>query len=323
MTEQHDINTLARTLRSEDACLIGVWATSLQERGATASSVDRARRRLAGFARRLPSGLLNATREDVVAHFRDQGTAYLARYTELANGERPLPYLRHPSWAIFVSLAKSFYRWAERQGLVMPNGNPLRGIIEHPRISVGAPLEGAWYERLLWDPAMPYREAALMWLLGLGLGIAEICALSPTDVDLATKTVVVRTLRRRRVVPLTEHAVEKLRPWVVLQGGGRWLFPSPNPERRISVRTARNIVATVARRVFAESPELTKWVRPAGFRTLLIQRALASNLSPDRVTELTGLNAVTILRACRRRPPVARSLHEELNGIATRWPGWI
>ena len=121
-------------LRPPDAELIAAWATSsIQAAGWAPSSVESAQKGLRAFARRLSSGLLQATKTDVADFFQDR---QLALHRREARKDGPglaparLSLLRRPSWALFVPSGKRFYVWLERRGLVSPNRNPFRGIRE-------------------------------------------------------------------------------------------------------------------------------------------------------------------------------------------------
>src|SRR5215813_14109473 len=65
----------AALLRPSDAELITAWGSSLLVAGWAPPSVERAQKSLRTFARRLPDGLLMATRDDVGAFFKDRQDA--------------------------------------------------------------------------------------------------------------------------------------------------------------------------------------------------------------------------------------------------------
>src|SRR5262245_17916616 len=86
----------------KDAELIVTWGASLRAVGYAASSIAAATKRLETFGRRLPRGLLRATKRDVVDFYKYQEAAARRRRAEqVALGLKParIGYLNHPTWA--------------------------------------------------------------------------------------------------------------------------------------------------------------------------------------------------------------------------------
>src|SRR5215467_7697303 len=126
-------------LRPSDAELIADWGASLRARGYAASTIQASSKRLETFARRLPDGLLKASKQDVVCFF-DYGEASMRRKREeqrlLGLKSAEMRYFNHPTWANFVVSAKQFYAWAEGRGLIGRAENPLNSIREYRRASI-------------------------------------------------------------------------------------------------------------------------------------------------------------------------------------------
>jgi len=72
----------AAFLRPSDADLIADWGASLRAGGYAASSIAGATKRLEAFAKRLPDGLLRASKQDIVEFYEYRETAARRRRAE-------------------------------------------------------------------------------------------------------------------------------------------------------------------------------------------------------------------------------------------------
>jgi site-specific recombinase XerD len=321
--------TVASLLRPADADLVSEWAATLLANGYASSSVDRAAKRLRAFARSTPNGLLRAAKSDVYAFYRKQEALLLQRQAAgEAAGLEPvhMAYFRHPTWTQFESCARQFYLWAERRGLIPRALNPVRGLRHYPPVRTGISVQPRWYCRLLHDPSLDRREAALLWLLGHGLTPAEVLRLTPGDVDLEAQEVQIRGPRCVRVVPLSEAGVARFAPWVRGKRwqGRRWLFPSRRG-RAISDRTLRDIVHKVVERVFPGPSyvNLRSTLHPGGFRHAFIVLALRRRIPVDCLLELTGLRRAKLLTAYLSQTAPPEKLREEFRRITGRGREWL
>jgi len=320
----------ASPLRPADLELINAWGDRLRVEGYAESSIDRATKRLRSFARRLPNGLLKATRRDVVAFYEEREA--VARQKQAAQEEAlglravHVVYLRHPGWGSFVACVGQFYTWTGRQGLISPAMNPLLGIRRYPTVRTDVAVRPEWYCRMLHDSSLNNREAALLWLLGHGLTPGEVLRLTPRDVDLEAREVHLRGVRRARVVPLSDRAVARLRPWVMHKQwlGCRWLFPSGHG-RPLSDRTVRDIVQRVARRVFRGPSEanIRRGIHPLGFRHTFVVLALRRRLAADCLMGLTGINRAKLLTTYLNQTASPERLRAEFRRLVNGCQNWI
>ena len=298
--------------------------------GYAESSIDRASKRLRSFARRLPNGLLKATQGDVAAFYRErEGIASRRqRAQDQLLGSRPahVVYVRHPGWRSFVACAKEFYAWVERQGFISHTTNPVRGIRQYPVARTDVRVRPEWYCRMLNDPSLTYREGALLWLLGHGLTPGEVLRLAPRDVDLEARMIHVRGTRCARVVPLSDRAVVRLRPWVTDKqwSGRQWLFPS-GYRRPISDRTLRDIVQRVAGRVFSAPSEtsIRSGIYPLGFRHTFVVLALRRRVPVDCLMGLTGISRAKLLTAYLSQTAPPERLRAEFRRLVSRSRDWL
>lgn len=297
--------------------------------GYAASSIDRAMKRIRSFARRLPNGLLGATKRDVESFYADREALARNKHTTqnavgLSSGQ--VAYSRQPSWTNFLASSKQFYAWAERQGLISAALNPVRSVRQYPTVRTGVPVRPEWYCRMLHDPSLSYREGALLWLLGHGLTPAEVRRLTPQDVDLEAQEVHVRGARCARSVPLSDRAVVRLRPWVTDKQWRRaaWLFPSGH-RRPLSDRTARDIVRQVARRVFPgpSGEDIRRLVHPAGFRHAFLVLALRRHVAVDCLVGLTGISRANVLSKYLNQTAPPERLGAEFRRIVSTYRDWL
>jgi integrase len=193
-----------------EASLIASWSTSLRARGWAASSIQRAAKRVRGFARSTPNGLLQATREDIASFA-------MAR----AGGQDLETMIRTDGWRKTADALDAFYNWAEERRLLSRRHNPIRGIRRPLPVSTNGAVDVAAmrrYDTLLHSPRASRRDRAILWLLAHGLTPHEVSRLRPVDVDLDRREVRVRVpgrASRSRVVPLSEKAATVLEPWVL------------------------------------------------------------------------------------------------------------
>jgi hypothetical protein len=130
-------------LLPNDAELIAASGASLRAGGYAASTIEASGKRLETFARRLPAGLLQATKQDVSAFYEHGEASTRKRQAEQRIlGLRPasMRYFNHPTWANFVASVKEFYSWAQGQGLIGPEvihgGKPTRPTPRLVRLGV-------------------------------------------------------------------------------------------------------------------------------------------------------------------------------------------
>ena len=317
-----------REIQAADDELINAWGAALRAEGYAEASIDRASKRLRSFARRLPNGLIKATQGDVVTFYREREG--IARQRLAARGEALRParvvYARHPGWTSFVACIKQFYAWAERRGLMCQAMNPLRGIRQYPVARTDVAVRPEWYCRMLNNLSLSYRETALLWLLGHGLTPGEVLRLAPRDVDLEGRMVHVRGTRCPRVVPLSDRAVVRLRPWVTDKqwSGRQWLFPS-GYRRPISDRTLRDIVQRVAARVFSAPSEtsIRSGIYPLGFRHTFVVLALRRRVPVDCLMGLTGIGRAKLLTTYLSQTAPPERIRAEFRRLVSRCGDWL
>jgi integrase len=217
----------------------------------------------------------------------------------------------------FVSLA------ATRGWISCEGANAIQRVLEPVNGRDTRPPIGIVYERLMAHPSLDQREAAILYLLAHGLGVAELVKLAPEDIDLDHAHVNIAGPQRRRVVPITARAVEKIRPWVSKRRvfGSSFLFPSSRTEA-LSPRSIRHIVKRVVRRIYPDEPHIADAVHPGGFRSLFIRRALDRRVSIGALQGLTGLSRHSLIDLCLAEAPSMPTLRRELNRMtrtSTRW----
>jgi integrase/recombinase XerC len=162
-----------------------------------------------------------------------------------------------------ASALRAYFRWAERRGLLGPDGNPataLRspgGPSRLPRVpragDTVAALDRMAEAAAGGDPDALVEHAVVELLYGAGLRVSELCGLGAADVDLPGATVTVLGKRARvRRVPLPPVAVVTLREYVSRGRPARCQPGSPDEAlflnrrgRRMSPRDVRRIVERV------------------------------------------------------------------------------
>ena len=162
-----------------------------------------------------------------------------------------------------ASSLRAYFRWAERRGLLGPDGNPATALrspsgpsrlprVPRPAETVGA-LDRLAAAAVAGDPDAVVDHAVVELLYGAGLRVSELCTLRPGDVDLPAATVTVLGKRARvRRVPVPPVVVTTLRDYVSRGRPARCLPASPDDAlflnrrgRRMSPRDVRRIVERV------------------------------------------------------------------------------
>jgi integrase len=195
---------------------------------------------------------------------------------------------------------------------------------------MGATASARDYRRLLHDPALTNREAAILWLLAHGLKVAEIARLKTEDVHTDEGYVIVGEPPRLRVVPLSPSAIATLGPWVrnrialgrtyLLHPTGRHISAYRDP---LSARTVRHIVQKAARRVFAGRPDIQALVHPAGFRELLVRQALKRPISLPALAAITGMAPTTLVNRAMAMPAGWGHIEREFKRLTRGRGGWL
>jgi len=99
--------------------------------------------------------------------------------------------------------------------------------------------------RILSAPANIKHKAILMLTYSAGLRVGEVVKLRPEDIDSERGLIHVKGAKGRkgRYTLLSEAALETLREYSKGKGYQpfKWLFPGPDKERYVSIRTAQRI----------------------------------------------------------------------------------
>ena len=163
-----------------------------------------------------------------------------------------------------ASALRAYFRWAERRGLLGPDGDPaaaLRspsGPSRLPRVPRAAETVAALdrlSEAAAGDDGDAVTDHAVVELLyGAGLRVSELCGLAPTDVDLVGATVTVLGKRARvRRVPLPPVVVATLRGYVSRGRPRRCVAASP-PDALFLNRRGRRMTPRDVRRIVDRIP---------------------------------------------------------------------
>ncbi|MFA6044153.1 MAG: tyrosine recombinase XerC [Phycisphaerales bacterium] len=118
-----------------------------------------------------------------------------------------------------IATLRSFYKWADRQGVVM--GNPMT-MIRTPRQAKRLPkaITIDQIERLLAAPGdadvLGRRDRAMLeTLYSTGIRVSELVGLQVTDLDLAGEALKVKGKgNKERIVPLGSHAITAVRRYL-------------------------------------------------------------------------------------------------------------
>lgn len=118
-----------------------------------------------------------------------------------------------------IATLRSFYKWADRQGVVM--GNPMT-MIRTPRQAKRLPkaITIEQIERLLAAPGdadvLGRRDRAMLeTLYSTGIRVSELVGLQVTDLDLTGEALKVRGKgNKERIVPLGSHAIAAVRRYL-------------------------------------------------------------------------------------------------------------
>jgi integrase len=294
-------------LVSEDLQLVDEWGRALAHNGTAPSRIGRLTKRVRGFARVTQGGLLKASREDIAAFAVSRAARLPGEHID------PLKLvLRGRALRETVVALRAFYGWCADRGLIDLRRAPIAGLRLPPPAS-REPLrivQARFYDITLHQTGPPHYRA-VVWLLAFGLEPLEIVRLRATDVDLERREILLPS----RTMPLTNRAVEALRPWVELRqrfSVGGWLFTGKRgrPASRFCVHDAVRRLA----------PRPT--VRACGFRELLIARAFRRGIAADCVPGLLGVQLPRRLRPYVGVPTPER-LYAELHRITRRWRRWI
>jgi integrase/recombinase XerD len=196
-----------------EAFLDAIWA----ERGLSDNSLDSYRRdlkKLAAFLGQRETGLLSASREDLLAYLGLQ----------MREGRSPRSVAR------YLSGFRQFYRWQVRERRITEDPTAL---IESPRLGRSLPkaLTEEQVERLLQAPdtdsPLGLRDRAMLEVMyATGLRVSELVGLQLLNVNLNQGVVrVIGKGNKERLVPLGEEAarwlskyLETARP-VLMKGG--------------------------------------------------------------------------------------------------------
>ncbi|MFQ5828975.1 MAG: tyrosine-type recombinase/integrase [Candidatus Methylomirabilia bacterium] len=288
-------------------------------------------KRIHTLARRAPHKLLDVTKKDLVAFAIDRARVMAERQGRPGGHQSLVPLLRSRGWALFVKDARDFYGWLERQGLIGRSQNPVRGLHVLPSRPRQVPAQilrqARHYDTLLHHPALNVRERVVMTLLAHGLTPSQTASLQVADVALAADPVQVRIKSRwhTRVVPVSDRAVNIIRPWVMerRQGGHPWVLPN-GQGGHVTPRAVRAVVYRAARRVFCHPSQrrIRETISPSGFRELFIVRALKAGVSVDILMALIGLSARRLRPYLAQTAPQER-LHTEFRRIIRRWRNWL
>jgi len=94
-------------------------------------------------------------------------------------------------------------------------------------------------------------KAILMLIYSAGLRVGELVRLRPEDIDSERKLIFIKGAKGRkdRYTMLSESAYKTLRRYVEQYKPQRWLFPGPDKERHITVRTAQRIFEMACEKV--------------------------------------------------------------------------
>ncbi len=163
-------------------------------------------------------------------------------------------------------------------------------------------------------------------MLAHGLTPAETLRLKPTDVNLEAAEVYVRGRHRTRTMPLSDQGVAMLAPWVVAKYSfcRTWVFPSRRG-RHLSDRRLREIVQTVARRVFPHPAQanIRHNIHPMGFRDTFVLGALKRGVPADCLVSLTGIGRAELLTRYLAQTAPPERIKAEFRRLVTGWQGWI
>ncbi|MBI1189505.1 MAG: tyrosine recombinase XerC [Tepidisphaera sp.] len=118
-----------------------------------------------------------------------------------------------------IATLRSFYKWADRQGVVM--GNPMT-MIRTPRQAKRLPkaISIEQIERLLAAPGdadvLGRRDRAMLeTLYSTGIRVSELVGLQVTDLDLTGEALKVKGKgNKERIVPLGSHAIAAVRRYL-------------------------------------------------------------------------------------------------------------
>jgi len=90
-------------------------------------------------------------------------------------------------------------------------------------------------------------KAILMLVYSAGLRVGEVVKLKPEDIDSKRKLVFVKGAKGRkdRYTLLSEATLKALREYWKEYRPTKWLFPGPDKERHITIRTAQRIEVTI------------------------------------------------------------------------------
>jgi len=220
---------------------------------------------------------------------------YLAEVSDGLDGgdDRSVRPLRPRSRARHISSLRRYFRWAQRTGLVdsdptadlsAPRGDSrLPEVLRHDQID--GLLDGGAQPSDRVEQVFRRRDDALLEVLyGSGLRVAELCAMTPRDLDLTRgRAVVTGKGNKERLVPLSDPAASALRAWLAMRSE---LIAGTDPgvvfvNRRLRPMTPRDVRRVLDRR----SPTMT---HPHALRHSFATHLLDGGADLRAVQELLG-----------------------------------
>jgi integrase/recombinase XerC len=187
-----------------------------------------------------------------------------------------------------VASARSFFRWAQREGLVQDSPAERLRV---PRVKRPLPrvLEVDEASRVVEAPESPRDRAILEVFYGSGLRVSEIAALDLDDVD--TRAAVVRVRRGKgakdRVVPLGAASLEALAGWISLRGTAPGPMFLNRRGGRLSVRGLYDLVRKHGLR--SDLPDL----HPHALRHTFATHLLQNGADVRSIQEMLGHEALS------------------------------
>lgn len=212
-----------------------------------------------------------------------------------------------------IASVRSFFRWAQREGLV--EDSPAERL-RVPRVKRKLPrvLEIDEASRVVEAPESPRDRAILELFYGSGLRVSEIAALDIDDIDLRGQTVRVRKGKggKDRLVPLGAASAEALAGWISPRGTAPGALFTNRVGGRLSTRGLYDLVRRHGLAV--DLPDLHPHALRHTFATHLLQEGadvrsiqeMLGHAALSTTQRYAQLDVPTLQRAYREAHPRAK-----------------